>query len=96
MKGTEYHIFVLRGFHAGGGPLLLRQYLERELANRGMAHVSVSSTESLNLCESGPAMIVYPQNWWYGKVRSEADVEEILDALEQDRPAVPYLLDTAY
>ena len=32
----------------------------------------------LDVCEKGPAMVVYPENCWYGAVRDE-DLEEILE-----------------
>jgi len=41
----------------------------------------------------GPAMIIYPQNWWYGRVENESVLDEIIDALEEGQPASHYLLD---
>ena len=80
MKKPKHHIFVCGSFRANGAPqgvcnkkdsLQLLQYLEQELSDRGMTDVSVSSTGCLKLCDVGPAMIVYPQNWWYGRVENE-------------------------
>ncbi len=102
MKKPKHHIFVCGSFRANGAPqgvcnkkdsLQLLQYLEQELSDRGMTDVSVSSTGCLKLCEMGPAMIVYPQNWWYGRVETQAALDEIIDALEEGRPAAQYLLD---
>jgi (2Fe-2S) ferredoxin len=101
MKKPKHHIFVCGSFRANGAPqgvcnkkgsLELLQYLERELSDRGMTDVTVSSTGCLKLCDAGPAMIVYPQSWWYGRVESEAALDEIIDALEEGRPAPAYLL----
>lgn len=69
----------------------LISYLEEELEGRGMNGI-VSSTGCLKLCEEGPIMVVYPQAYWYGKVTDEVVVDEILDALEEGKPAEGYLL----
>lgn len=70
----------------------LLQYLEGELADRGLPDIVVSSTGCLKACESGPVMIVYPENWWFGRVESEVAIDAIIDALEEGRPAEAYLM----
>ncbi len=101
MKKPEHHIFVCGSFRANGTPqgvcnkknsMGLLQYLEQELSDRGMVGVTVSSTGCLKVCEAGPAMVVYPENWWYGRVEDEAAVDAIIDALEQGRPAAEYII----
>lgn len=99
MQKPDYHIFVcasFRGTEAKGKcikkeSLTLIPYLQEELADRGL-NAMVSSTGCLNLCEEGPVMIVYPQAYWYRGVTSEDAVNEILDALEEGKPAEKYLL----
>jgi len=101
MQKPEHHIFVCGSFRAGGDSqgvcskkdsMQLIQYMERELSDRGLADVMVSSTGCLKVCDRGPAMVIYPENWWYGRFESEADIDNILDALEDGRPADAYLL----
>lgn len=101
MQKPKHHIFVCASFRTSGeaqgvcakkGSSGFLQYLENEISDRGIAGVSVSSTGCLKVCERGPAMIVYPENWWYGKVESESVIDEILDALEEGKPAEKYLL----
>jgi (2Fe-2S) ferredoxin len=101
MKKPKYHIFVCGSFRAGGDSqgvcskkdsLQLLQYMERELSDRGLADVVISSTGCLKVCEQGPAMVIYPENWWYGKVESEAAIDEIIDALEEGKTAAKYLV----
>lgn len=99
MKKPDHHIFVcasFRGTEAKGKcikkeSLSLIPYLEEELADRGI-NAMVSSTGCLKLCEEGPIMVVYPQGFWYRGVEGESDVDEILDALEEGKPAEKYLL----
>jgi len=67
------------------------QYMEEEIADRGL-DAMVSGTGCLKYCEDGPVMVVYPQGYWYGGVTDEGVVDEILDALEQGKPAEQYLL----
>ncbi len=99
MQKPEHHIFVcasFRGTEAKGKclkkeSLTLIPHLQEELVDRGL-NAMVSSTGCLNLCEDGPVMIVYPQAYWYKGVTSEDAVDEILDALEEGKPAEKYLL----
>jgi (2Fe-2S) ferredoxin len=37
-------------------------------------------------------MVIYPEAYWYRGVNGEEAVSEILDALEDGRPAEKYLL----
>jgi (2Fe-2S) ferredoxin len=101
MQKPKRHIFVCGSFRMSGeaqgvcakkGGMRLLQYMENEIADRGMAGISVSSTGCLKVCDRGPAMIIYPENWWYGKVESESAIDEILDALEEGKPAGNYLM----
>lgn len=102
MKKPEHHIFVCGSFRVSGEPqgvcskkgsMGLLQYLENEISDRGMGNVAVSSTGCLKVCDRGPAMVIYPGNWWYGKVESESAIDEILDALEAGKPAGQYILE---
>ena len=71
-------------------PTGLLQYLEQELSDHGLTEVVVSSTGCLKVCETGPSMVIYPENWWYGKIEGESDIDEIIDALEDGKPAGAY------
>lgn len=43
----------------------------------GLRGVRINHAGCLNLCEHGPAMVIYPEGVWY-RYETEADVEEIL------------------
>lgn len=99
LQKPKHHIFVCASFRTKGEAQgvcnkkhsqSLIQYLESELVERGMDDVLVSSTGCLKLCEHGPVMMIYPDNFWYGEVNEEA-IDEILDALESGNPAEDYL-----
>jgi (2Fe-2S) ferredoxin len=101
MKKPKHHIFVCGSFRASGDSqgvchkkdsMQLLQYMERELSDRGLTDVVVSSTGCLKVCERGPAMVIYPENWWYGKIENESVIDEIIDALEEGRTADNYLI----
>jgi (2Fe-2S) ferredoxin len=66
--------------------------MERELSDRGLTDVVVSSTGCLKVCDRGPVMVIYPENWWYGKIENESAIDEIIDALEAGRTADNYLI----
>ncbi len=99
MQKPDHHILVcasFRGTEAKGKcikkeSLQLMNYLEEELADRGISAM-VSSTGCLKLCEQGPVMVVYPQGYWYGNVAGDEAIDEILDALEEGKPATGLLL----
>lgn len=99
LNKPKHHIFVCASFRTKGeaqgvcnrkNSTSLIQYLESELVDRGLDDVLVSSTGCLKLCDRGPVMMIYPDNYWYGEVDEEA-IDEILDALEEGQPAQEYL-----
>lgn len=101
MEKWRKHIFLCGSFRIGDkasgtcekrGALQYLPYIEAELADRGLSDVNVSATTCLKVCERGPAMIIYPDGIWYGHIASEEDVDNILDALEEDTIAKDYLL----
>jgi (2Fe-2S) ferredoxin len=44
----------------------------------------------LNVCEQGPIVVVHPQNVWYGGIESEDQMDELLDALENNEIVEKY------
>ena len=71
----------------------VRFHLTEEAADRGL-DVAVSTTACLNLCAQKPILVVQPNNYWYGHVTVDA-IDEILDALEEGKPAEKYLISEA-
>ena len=67
------------------------QYIEEEILDRGLDALVVAST-CLKQCESGPIMVVQPENWWFKGVDSEGAIDAILDGLEDGEPCAEYLL----
>jgi (2Fe-2S) ferredoxin len=101
MTKPKHHIFVCASFRmngtpqgvcAKGGSGQLMQYLEEELADRGMADVSVSSTGCLKVCDRGPALVVYPENWWFGRINSEEAIDAVIDSIENGAPSAEYVI----
>lgn len=101
MVKPKHHIFMCASFRVQGEPqgvcnkkgsLGLLQYLQEGLTDRDMNDVTVSMTGCLKVCDRGPAMLVYPESYWYGNVESEDVVDEILDALAQGKAVEKYLI----
>ena len=99
MKKPQHHFFLCNSFRVNGEPqgacnkkagADLLQYLQGEIADRGIDAV-VSTTSCLNVCEKGPILVVYPQQWWYHGV-TEDKIDQILDALEAGEPVGELLL----
>jgi (2Fe-2S) ferredoxin len=99
MEKPTYHILVCNSFRANGAPqgicnkqgaMNLMGVLEEEIVDRGL-DAMISTTSCLKVCDRGPAMVIYPQNLWYGHV-DEDKIEEILDALEEGGVVEEYLI----
>ena len=98
MKKPDYHIFVcasFRGTEAKGkcikkDSMQLINYMEEELQDRGL-NAMVSSTGCMNICDSGPVMVIYPENLWYKQATIET-AEAILDSLEEKTELPPATL----
>jgi (2Fe-2S) ferredoxin len=96
MSKPNHHIFVCGSFRPTGAAGVchkkdsaqILQHITMELQDRGLDDVMVSSTGCMNICDSGPVMVVYPENLWYKKATIET-AEAILDSLEekQELPA---------
>jgi (2Fe-2S) ferredoxin len=100
MQKPNYHILVCNSFRVSGTPQgmcnkkgasSLMQYLQEGINERNIEGVTISLTNCLNVCDRGPVMVVYPQNYWYGGITEER-IDEILDALVTGAPATEYLL----
>ncbi|MDR1908829.1 MAG: (2Fe-2S) ferredoxin domain-containing protein [Spirochaetaceae bacterium] len=101
MTKPKHHIFVCASFRlsgtpqgacAKGGAGQLLQYLEEEINDRGLGDLSISSTSCLRVCDRGPAVVVYPENWWFGRIDSEEAMDAVLESIASGSPKEEYLL----
>jgi (2Fe-2S) ferredoxin len=99
MKKPTYHILVCNSYRTTGtaqgacnklGAPEFVQYITEEAADRGL-DVAVSTTACLNLCNHKPVVVIQPNNFWYGGVTEEA-LDEILDALQENKAVEKYLI----
>ena len=98
MKKPNIHILVCNSYRISGGaqgacnkknaPGLI-QYLTEGAADRSL-DVVVTSTGCLNVCAQGPVIVVHPQNIWYGGIENEDQMDELLDALENNEIVEKY------
>ncbi|MGO8673984.1 MAG: (2Fe-2S) ferredoxin domain-containing protein [Capsulimonadaceae bacterium] len=100
MNTPDHHIVICSSSRMVGEPKggCLRknapdlvQYIETELADRGIENVLVTNTGCLKRCDQGPVMVVYPEAHWYGEI-TEDRIDTILDALEAGAPAQELLM----
>ena len=99
MQKPNFHIFVCNSFrmkgesqgvcHKNGAPNLL-EHLSSEIIDRGL-DAQISSCGCLQVCDRGPALVIYPQGHWYGDI-TEDRIDEILDALEEGSAVDEYLI----
>jgi (2Fe-2S) ferredoxin len=67
-----------RGCCATKGGDEVRLELKKELDAHALTGVRSNSAGCLDACEEGVAMVIYPDNVWYGRV-TKADVKEIVE-----------------
>lgn len=89
MKRFEKHIFVCenvraqnhpRGCCSEKGSVQLKDYLKKRVKELGInSDIRINSSGCLDACEFGAAIVVYPEQIWYGGV-SMADAEEIIQS----------------
>jgi len=100
MRKPDYLILLCNSFRMVGeakGTCLKRgssdliQYVSEEASDRGL-DVTVTTTACLNICPQGPIVIVQPNNYWYGNIDSEDKIDEILDALEENKAVEEYII----
>ncbi len=99
MATAERQILVCQSFRAAGDKKGIchketdgfLQYIEEEIIDRGLDCL-ISATTCLKQCDSGPVMVIQPENWWFKEVNSEEAIDAILDGLEDGKPAAEYLM----
>ena len=98
MKKPTFQILVCNSYRIAGSaqgacnrknaPQMI-QYFTEGASDRGL-DVAVTVTGCLNICAQGPIVVVQPQNVWYGGIESENQMDEILDALENNEIVEKY------
>lgn len=100
MQKPSKHIMVCASFRTAGvaqgackqkNAMGLLQYLQEGLQERGLDDVMISTTGCLKVCDRGPAMIVYPEGTWYGKLDEDA-IDKILDSMLEGKIVEEYVL----
>jgi (2Fe-2S) ferredoxin len=99
MSKPTHHIFVCGSFRPGGAQgvchkkesMQILQHITTELQDRGLDDVLVSSTGCMNMCDSGPVIVIYPENIWYKHATVET-AEAVLDSLEEKTGLPPATL----
>ncbi len=67
------------------------QYIEEEILDRGL-DMQVVATGCLKQCESGPIMVIQPDNLWFKNINSEDAIDAVLDGLEDGEPPEEYVI----
>ncbi len=88
MRRFVHHVFICENVRPEGDPrgccserggAAVRAAFKAELQRRGLrGSIRANSSGCLDACAQGPAVVVYPEGVWYGKVRPE-DVPEIVE-----------------
>lgn len=89
MKRFDKHIFICnnsrplghpRGCCFDKGSKELFDNLKMKVASQGLdKKIRVNLSGCLDACEQGIAMVVYPEQIWYGNVKKE-DIDEIIQS----------------
>ncbi len=96
----DAHVFVCvnerapdhsRGCCKAKGAEGLREYMKGRAKALGLGKVRINQAGCLDRCELGPTVVIYPEGVWY-TVRSEADVDEVLETHVKNGGRVERLL----
>ena len=94
------HVFVCTNVRPEGHPrgscarknsVALRDYMKNKAKAMGLEDVRINAAGCLDRCELGPNMVIYPDGVWY-HFKTEADVDEILEAHVKNGGRVPRLM----
>jgi (2Fe-2S) ferredoxin len=99
MALPERQVLLCQSFRSKGDPKGIchkqtdgfLQYIEEEILDRGL-DMQVVATGCLKQCESGPIMVIQPDNLWFKGIDSEAAIDAVLDGLEDGEPPEDYLI----
>lgn len=101
----EVHVFCCtntrpdthrRGCCASGNARNLADYMcRRAMVTAAGRSIRINLAGCLNLCEQGPALVIYPEGVWY-HYETEADIEEILARHVVRGERVPRLMITDF
>lgn len=99
MALPERQLLLCQSFRSKGDPKGIchkqtdgfLQYIEEEILDRGL-DMQVVATGCLKQCESGPIMVIQPDNLWFKGIDSETAIDAVLDGLEDGEPPEDYLI----
>ncbi|MGB3222295.1 MAG: (2Fe-2S) ferredoxin domain-containing protein [Desulforhopalus sp.] len=99
MALPERQVLLCQSFRSKGDPKGIchkqtdgfLQYIEEEILDRGL-DMQVVATGCLKQCESGPIMVIQPDNLWFKGIDSEAAIDAVLDGLEDGEPPEDHLI----
>jgi (2Fe-2S) ferredoxin len=99
MALPERQILLCQSFRSKGDPKGIchkqtdgfLQYIEEEILDRGL-DMQVVATGCLKQCESGPIMVIQPDNLWFKGIDSEGAIDAVLDGIEDGTPPSDYLI----
>jgi (2Fe-2S) ferredoxin len=99
MALPERQIMLCQSFRSKGDPKGIchkqtdgfLQYIEEEILDRGL-DMQIVATGCLKQCESGPIMVIQPDNLWFKGIDSEGAIDAVLDGLEDGEPPSDYLI----
>lgn len=94
------HAFVCTNVRPAGHPrgscarrnsVALRDYMKTKAKAMGLKDVRINAAGCLDRCELGPNVVLYPEGIWY-TIKSEADVDEVLETHVKNRGRVSRLM----
>lgn len=90
MPRPTHHLFVCQNERAADNPRnsclnrgskAVLDAFKKEICDRGLrGQIEFDGTTCIDCCALGPAVVVYPENTWYGQV-TPADVPAMVDAI---------------
>lgn len=96
----NFHVFICqnerpeghpRGCCHSKGSSQLLPYMKRKVKELGISQTRINKAGCLDQCESGVAVVIYPEGTWY-QVKTTEDVDLIIESHMQQGNIIPHLL----
>ena len=94
MKPIRRHILVCNGSDCKkkGNKKAYKQ-VKKAIKSAGDNFTRCSRTQCLGACKHAPVMVVYPDGTWYEGIKSEKDIQAMVDEhIVSGRPAIKHRL----
>ncbi len=98
----NFHVFICQNERAEGHPRgccqskgasQLLAYMKSKVKELGIPETRINKAGCLDQCESGVAVVIYPEGTWY-QIKSTQDVDQLIEShMQRGVPVIPMMIE---